>query len=253
MSGSDYVLLGLHPRSRITSLRIVFRRPWILNIPVEWCDFTHAPCNVPRKVDVDIDIPHIFLVFRQIRQYMFNHLHIETVFFRLLSPILLAQKTSNWKIIKAQPVGHPLTSIYIYIYVYLFVYLYIYIYPYRIQGNTSWGLVFRVCLGGSSHTEPQEVALDVQGGYLEDGLPLDVSIVRITPIYFSHGFSAIWKGHNPRNRGTKPITMGPLTTYVTSWDDPPGIFLSFFEKIRGVCNVRGVNFWCLCEWRMSPS
>ena len=33
MSGSDYVLLGLHPRSRITSLRIVFRRPWILNIP----------------------------------------------------------------------------------------------------------------------------------------------------------------------------------------------------------------------------
>ena len=60
----------------------------------EGWDFTHAPCNVPRKVDVDIDIPHIFLVFRQ---YMFNHLHIETVFFWLLSPILLAKKPPTEK------------------------------------------------------------------------------------------------------------------------------------------------------------
>ena len=34
-SGSDYALLGLLPHLRIASLRIVFRRPWIWNIP-EW-------------------------------------------------------------------------------------------------------------------------------------------------------------------------------------------------------------------------
>ena len=40
-SGSDYALLGLLPHLRIASLRIVFRRPWIWNIP-DKCQRQHG-------------------------------------------------------------------------------------------------------------------------------------------------------------------------------------------------------------------
>ena len=56
--------------------------------------------------------------------------------------------------------------------------------------------------------------------YLEDGLPVDASVVRITSIDISHGVLPIWTSH--KFKGTKNDHHGlikPLTLY--NWDDSP--------------------------------
>ena len=86
-----------------------------------------------------------------------------------------------------------------------------------------------------SHTASTSSIYHSSHPYLEDVLPVDVRIVRITPIYFSHEVRPFGRGPTTRSdSGTKTITMIFNHVSDSSWDDPPSraIHLHFSMACR---------------------